>query len=332
MASAAAAKVVDAGPSSEVESATTDPMSDVDPVPVPAMAATTPNPAPPSPALDSAIEDDGSRDLAKLAIFVVVTVVVGLIGFAVAGRFTPRDIPEGEEAAGPVVSSTTTSRPGETTTSEVEVTTTTAGATSPPPNFQAGTDSVDFGEEATSAEFAVTNSGGSAGEISISTSSEAIAPSVDETSLAPGDTATIQLSLDRDEIEEGDIAETITVAWSGGDIEIAAVGSHEDNPIIHNPQANPPEVEVDGGAACLTTQSTVSARVRDTSPLESVVVRWNDGSSSRETAMSDIGEDIFEGVIGPFNSARTAEVRIVAFDERGNAGGAVISVNVLPCP
>jgi hypothetical protein len=48
--------------------------------------------------------------------------------------------------------------------------------------------------------------------------------------------------------------------------------------------------------------------------------------------MADVGGDIFEGVIGPFSAAQSAEVRIVAFDELGNAGGAVISVNVLPCP
>jgi DNA-directed RNA polymerase specialized sigma24 family protein len=303
-----------------------------EPVPVPAMApplepTTT---APPA----RAMGDDGSRDLGKLALFLVVTILVGLLGFSVAGRFGRLEIPEGEAAVPIAASTTTTTVPGNTTTTgqDDDVTTITEAGAATPSNVEVGTESVDFGAEETAAEFDVTNSGDSEGEISISTSNEAVVLSAGEASLAPGETITLRVSLNRDEIEEGDIAETITVAWSGGDTEIAVVGTHEDNPIIHNPQANPSEVEVDGGAPCVPTQTTVSARVRDTSPLESVVVRWNDGSNARETAMSDVGGDIFEGVIGPFGEPQTADVRIVAFDERGNAGGAIISVSVLPCP
>jgi hypothetical protein len=48
--------------------------------------------------------------------------------------------------------------------------------------------------------------------------------------------------------------------------------------------------------------------------------------------MDAVGNDIYEGVIGPFTSASAAEVRVVAFDERGNAGGATVTVNVVACP
>lgn len=306
-----------------------------EPVPAPAPVSQRPAPPVPPPAAETVVAgDDGLRDLPHLALFVLITVVVGLIGFAVAGRFTPLDIPQGEVAAPVDSSTTTTSQPGETTSTTSNSQSTAPSSTTPasPADIGVGADTVDFGEEGTSAEFDVTNAGGSPGDVAVATSSEAIALSAGEASVAPGESTTFQVSLDRDEIEEGDIAETITVAWEGGEAQIAVVGTHEDNPIIHNPQASPPEIEVNGGAACLASQTTISARVRDTSPLESVVARWNDGSNARQTAMTEVGEDIYEGVVGPFNAPQTVEVRIVAFDERGNAGGAAISVNVLPCP
>lgn len=279
---------------------------------------------------------DETSDLAKLAIFLVVTVVVGLIGFSVSGRFEPLETPlaEPDSASAPTPSTTTTTTPSDRetpTTSSVD-TSDTVEEPSTPPSIEVLTESIDFGSEGTSGEFEVTNSGGSPGEIALSSSSEALALSAGNAEVAPGETATFQVSLNRGQIEEGEIAESITVSWPGGEAEVSAVGLQEDNPIIHNPQASPSEIQVDGGTECIAIQTTISARVRDTSPVDSVVVRWNDGSNARETEMSDVGSDIFQGVIGPFDSAQTAEARIVAFDELGNAGGAVISVNVLPCP
>lgn len=294
---------------------------DLDPEPLPVPAA----PA----------EADSTGDLAKLAIFLVVTIVLGLIGFSVSGRFEPLDIPVAEPDPGVPVASTTTTTTlvePETTTTSSPATPDTTGPPATPAAIAVLTDTVDLGDDGTLGEFEVTNSGGSPGEIVLSTSSDALALSVGSADVAAGETATFEVSLDRGQIEEGEFAESITITWPDGEAEVSVVGVHEDNPIIHNPQASPSEVQVDGGAACIATQTTISARVRDTSPLESVVVRWNDGSSSRETAMTDVGGDIFEGVIGPFRAAQTAEVRVVAFDELGNAGGAVISVNVLPCP
>lgn len=327
------------GEGAETE-ATLPPVTRAEPIPVPVTAApataaqltASQAPVPPMGAVVS--PDDGSRDLAKLGIFVVVTIVVGLIGFSVAGRFAPLEVPAREAAAPLVSSTTTTSLPGETTvaTSNGQSTPTTSVAPASPPQIGVSAESVDLGEDATSAEFEVTNSGGSTGEITFATSSEAISLSAGEASLTPGETTAIQLSLDRAEIEEGEIAETITVAWQGGSAEVAVVGSNEDSPIIHNPQANPSEVQAVGGGACPATQTTISARVRDTSAIESVVARWSDGSNSRETSMTEVGQDVFEGTVGPFNAPQTAEVRVVAFDERGNAGGATVSVSVLPCP
>jgi hypothetical protein len=105
------------------------------------------------------------------------------------------------------------------------------------------------------------------------------------------------------------------------------------SPILHNPQASPAQVEVSGNPDCLDTSTTVSVRIRDRSPLETVVVRWSpDGGSNQETSMTEIGGDVFEAEIGPFTAVRSAEVRMVAIDELGNAGGATIQVPVVACP
>jgi hypothetical protein len=96
--------------------------------------------------------------------------------------------------------------------------------------------------------------------------------------------------------------------------------------------ASPSAVDVAGNEECSNTRTTISAQVRDISPLDSVVVRWEDGSGARETAMESIGGDMYEATIGPFSAVGTTEARVVAFDERGNAGGASVPVSVVACP
>jgi hypothetical protein len=194
------------------------------------------------------------------------------------------------------------------------------------------TDTINFGDEATANEFDVRNSGGQAGQWSLASSSDAISLSAGQGELARGESVTIELSLDREQIEEGDVEETLTLTWSGGEVEIPVVASHEDLPIIHNPQASPSAVDLSGNPECSNTQTTISARVRDTSPLDSVVVQWDDGSGSRETEMSPVGTDMYEATVGPFTAVGTTDARVVAFDERGNAGGATIQISVVACP
>jgi hypothetical protein len=313
-------------------------------------------PAPP--ALRPRVLDKVERDVAaafsmrsldpewvRLGIFAVVTVVLGLIGLAVAAQFDPLDpqptIPVSEAPQQPG-GATTTTLDSATTTSDGSTgstsdsgssTTTPTTVPSSPADFEVSTETIDFGGDATVNQFEIANSGGSPGTWQVAVSSQAISLSSGEGELAAGETATVEMSLDREGIEEGDIEETITVSWDGGEVELAVVGSHEDLPVIHNPQASPASVEVSGDDECTNDRTTISARVRDTSPLESVVVRWSpDGGAQQETAMESVGNDMFEAVIGPFTNVQTAEARIVAFDDRGNAGGASTSVAVTACP
>lgn len=272
-----------------------------------------------------------------IVMFVVVTVVVGLIGFAVSARFEPLDPPAGgaQSDAISVATTTTTTAPDSATTTAGESTTSTtvSSDTTVPGSLSVSAESVDFGADGIAGQFEIINEGGGPAGWSLESSSDAISLSSSEGETAGGESTAIDLSLDRDEIEEGELAETVTLTWDGGQIEIAVAATHEDNPIIHNPQASPASVEVSGDEECTNTQTTVSARVRDTSPLESVVVRWSpDGGAEEETEMTAVGNDMFEAVIGPFTVERSATARIVAFDERGNAGGATTTVNVVACP
>jgi hypothetical protein len=307
-------------------------------------------PAPP--ALRPRVLDKVERDVAvafsmssldpewvRLGIFAVVTVVLGLIGLAVAAQFDPLEplptVPVADSPdQGAQTTTTTTTTPGSASTTSAEDPSGSTSTTVPstPAALEVSTDTIDFGADATVNQFEIANTGGSPGTWQVAVSSEAISLSAGEGEVGAGETATIDMSLDREGIEEGDIAETVTVSWEGGEAEIEVVGTHEDLPIIHNPQASPASIEV-SGEGCSNDQTTISARVRDTSPLESVLVRWSpDGGAQRETAMESVGNDMFEAVIGPFTTAQTAEARIVAFDDRGNAGGASATVTVVACP
>lgn len=271
----------------------------------------------------------------KMSLFGFVAVAVGLLGFAVSSQFEPLTPPPTTAEAGPATESTvpvaTTSTTigisTTTTTTPTDPTSTTVAAT--PGVLEVSAAAIDFGETGTTGELVITNTGGQATGWTLSSSSDAIVVSLGSGELEGGETLTVDLALDRGQIEEGDLAETLLLSWAGGEVEVGVVGSHEDNPVIHNPQASPATVGVEG---CPDTQTRVSARIRDTSPLASAVVRWSpDGSSQQETAMEAVGNDMFEAVVGPFTTTGAKEARIVAFDERGNAGGASAAITVTDC-
>lgn len=275
---------------------------------------------------------------AKLGLFALVTLVVGVIGFAVSAQFEPIDPPASvpgsvpPAAAAGTTSTTTTAAAGPTTTRAGE-TTTSSTVADEPTAIEVSTESIDFGDEGIAGEFDLRNTGGRPGQWQLASSTDAVAPSAGGGELARGETVTIELSLDREEIEEGDISETVTITWEGGELVVSITGTHEANPIIHDPQASPSSVEVSGDDECQNTQTTISARIRDNSPLESVVVQWSpDGGGQEETEMVPVGNDMFEAVIGPFTTAQSTGVRIVAFDDRGNAGGATAPLTVVECP
>lgn len=274
-------------------------------------------------------------ELAKLAVFAGLALIVGLVGLTVSARFEPLDLSVARVAAsrqGAASLPTTTTILGTGTTRDNSNTTTTA-APSGAVIIEVSIDTVDFGADVTARQFSISNSGSRSGAFTVESSSEAIVlPSGGEV-LAAGESVDYDVALDRDRLAEGEISEVITISWEGGSEAVPVVGSHVDNPIMHNPRASPRQVQVDGGGGCSGIRTTVSVRVRDTSPLDSVVVRWSpDGGATREEPMSDVGGDVYEAIIGPFAVTQTSDVRMVATDELGNAGGASTTVDVVACP
>lgn len=308
----------------------TPPVVDEPPTDEPAMVT----PQPPQ-VVTTAPSPRGLSDRGMLAVFALLTVVLGLIGLAVSAQYDPLDVSAGATAdTGPIlVPQTTTTVLGGTATTVPGGVTTTGAPEAGPAVFTVSVASIDFGDDATTGEFEITNSGGQVGSFTVTATSDALIFSAGGEEVAPGATVTYDVVLDRELLEEGEIAEVITVSWDGGSHDIGVIGSLIDNPILHNPVASPASVQVEGDPGCTSTRTTISVRVRDTSPLASVIAQWSpDGGRTVETVMTDVGGDIFEAEIGPFTVAQTASVRVVATDELGNAGGATISVTVVACP
>lgn len=273
-------------------------------------------------------------DMLRLAGVGVLAVVLALIGFNVASRFQPATGPGPVLAGGPTEATSTTS-----TTVAVIVTPTTqpspgsqntsTTAVAAPASLSLSQEVLDFGAAEDSLQLQLSHTaGGSAGwELTADNPIVTLEPS--SGTIEPGATATISVSVDRSQIPEGEFEATITLSWPDGEASTGVVAAFEDNPIIHNPQVSPGTVQVGG---CSPGQTTISARVRDSSELDRVIARWSsDGATIRETAMNPVGDDVYQGVIGPYERVGTDNVKVVAFDALGNAGGASVTLTMAAC-
>lgn len=265
----------------------------------------------------------------------VAAVLLSLVGFSVASRYQP----SGEDLAAVTEGDDTTSTSAVPSTVSVsplpvpsEQTTTTAALEAEPAAIALSETVLDFGEGEDSLEVEVEHVRGGSAAWELVTESAGLSADPPSGQIASGSTASITVTLDRSQLGEGEFEGTLTLNWADGQETVEVLAVIEDNPIIHNPQASPSTVQVGSGSECSPTRTTVSARVRDTSEVEQVIARWSpDGSATRETAMNPVGNDIYEGVIGPYEAVGSDSVKVVAFDVRGNAGGADISVAVVDC-
>ena len=280
--------------------------------------------------------DSDRNDLLRLAGVGVLAVVLALIGFSVASRFEPSTGPGPVLAVGPEETTTTLA----TTTSLLSG----AAPTTQPSQSPQGTTStvpqpatlslsqelLDFGDAEDSLQLEISHTSGGAASWELTSDDPLVAAEPSSGTIEPGSTVTVSISVDRSQIPEGEFEALLTLGWPDGEASTGVVAAFEDNPIIHNPQASPGTVQVGG---CSPGQTTVSARVRDSSELERVIARWSsDGSTIRETALNPVGDDIYQGVIGPYEVTGTDNVKVVAFDVRGNAGGASVNVTATACP
>lgn len=279
--------------------------------------------------------DSNRSDLLRLAGVGVLGVVLALIGFSVASRFQPSTGPGPVLAVGPTEAPSTTST---SVTSAVTPTTqppqatqstgtTTAAA---PASLSMSQEILDFGEAERSLQLQISHDAGGSASWELTSDNQIVTLDPSSGTIEPGATATVSVSVDRAQIPEGEFEASITLSWADGETSAGVVAAFEDNPIIHNPQVSPGTVQVGG---CSPGQTTISARVRDSSEIDRVIARWSsDGSTIRETAMNPVGNDIYQGVIGPYERVGSDNVKVVAFDVRGNAGGASVVLTLAACP
>ena len=280
--------------------------------------------------------DSDRNDLLRLAGVGVLAVVLALIGFSVASRFEPSTGPGPILAVGPEETTTslgtpTSPAPGVTPTSlPSQSDETTTSTVAEPATLSLSQGLLDFGEAEDTLQLQIMHTAGGAAAWELTTDNPLVAVEPSSGTVEPGSTATVSISVDRSQIPEGEFEASLTLSWPDGEANTGVVAAFEDNPIIHNPQASPSTVQVGG---CSPGQATVSARVRDSSELERVIARWSsDGSTIRETALNPVGDNMYQGVIGPYEVTGTDSVKVVAFDVRGNAGGAAVNVTAIACP
>ena len=272
-------------------------------------------------------------DWLKLVGVAVVGAVLALIGWSIADSFQLAPA-----TAAPAVTTTTMSLAVTTTTTVVAIGATdeTAPSTTAvvrvPTQLELSEVQVDLGDGTSAVMIEVVNAGEGVASWAIESDALGLVVVPSNGDLAAGARVTIEISLDVAQVPEGEYSAEFVLSWADGSVEATIAAVTADNPVIHNPKASPAAVKVQDPANCSPTRTTVTARVRDTSEIEQVLVRWSDGGSNIETAMTPAGNEMFEARVGPFQNVGAASVKVVAFDVHGNAGGATIPVMVEACP
>lgn len=271
----------------------------------------------------------------KLAVVAVVAVGLAAVGWSISDNFqaAPAGSPIGSAEATTSTSSVPFVASSPTTTAFVAAAPTGSTVLASPASLELSQTQIDFGDASDAVDVEILNEGqgGTAWSVETTGSGLVVIPSNGE--LGPGASITVEVALDRSQIPEGEFSAELAVVWAEGRVDVQVSAFHNDNPLIHNPSATPATVVVAAtGQACSPTLTTVRARVRDTSDIEEVVVRWDNGRGIVETGMDLSGEDMYEAQIGPFSATGSVAAKVVAFDVFGNAGGASTTITVNPCP
>jgi len=271
----------------------------------------------------------------KLAAVAATAIVLAGLGSVIASNFSP---PAADAGAMAAAADTTTTMVTPPTTAQafeaaVAITPTTAGAPTAPAVLETSDTIVEFGEDGTTIDFDVTNTGGTASAWVVQSSDPSFTTSPADGEVAAGESETITVNVDRTTLAEGEFDSILTLLWEDQELQIFVQGVQFDNPIIIGPRATPPTVFAQTLSTCSPAKTIITVRVKDTSELAEVLVRWtSDGDGvTTETPMSATGEETFEAEVGPFAST-TASVKVVAKDIYDNAGGAAVPLTVAVCP
>lgn len=273
-----------------------------------------------------------NKDWWKLAAVAAVGVVLAGLGTVIASNFAPPSTLAGPVAA-PAV--TTTEALITTTTQSLFVAPVAAASATTlaaePAVLEVAESILDFGEGDTSVNFDLTNSGEGDGSWSIASSDPNVTTDPSDGQISPGEVVAVSATFDRTTAAEGELAAVLALTWDDNELQIVVQGIQADNPVIIAPKATPSTVLAQTTTGCSPSKTTVTARIKDTSELAEVIVRWSKGGSIVETPMSAVDEENYQAVIGPFAEVVSPNAKIVATDVFDNAGGAALSLTVAPC-
>ena len=277
-----------------------------------------------------------TKDWWKLAAVAGVAVVLAGLGTIIASNLAPSSVSTDSVAAQPTVLTTTqtaTTIVRSPVATPVPISSSTiVGAA--PAVIEAADTIVDFGDADTTLSIDLTNSGGSPTSWDIRSSDPSVSTSPADGEIGPGEVESVSIVLDRGTLDEGELDTILTLAWDHSEQQIFVRGVHADNPIIIGPTATPSTVFSQGLSTCSPAKTTITVRVKDTSELAEVLVRWRSGGdgSTVEIVMTAVDEENYQAVIGPFTTIAPPNVKIVARDIHDNAGGAAVALTVAPCP
>lgn len=277
------------------------------------------------------------KDRWKLLAVAGVGIVLAALGSFIASNLAPSSATAGVVAEDP--STTTTDSRAVPTTASIPTaiatdtpSSSTVAIPPAPAAIEVSETVVDFGDASTNVSFGLGNTGGSSGAWTIQSSDPAVTTNPTFGELGPGEIADVIATLDRDAIAEGELGAVLTLAWGENEVQLFVQGVHADNPVIIAPRSSPSTVVAQTGAGCSPSKTTITVRVKDTSEIADVIVRWSNGASVVETPMAAVDAENFQAVIGPFVEVVSPNVKIVATDVHDNAGGAPVPLDVVACP
>lgn len=207
----------------------------------------------------------------------------------------------------------------------------------PPPVAPAAlsisSDSVDFSTDGLQTTLWLTNVGGVATDWTGSAAADGFVVDPLAGSLDPGQSAFVTVSVDRSGAPEGELSGVVAFTEPGSSsAEVDLSAAIERPPVIRRPSAQPAFVYVVDGSTCGSQVAVISAIVTDESPLVSVALVWGvAGGTENTTQMTFEGNNVFEGVVGPFEITGDVSPRIVAVDSRGNAASTSAQLASVSC-
>lgn len=239
---------------------------------------------------------------------------------SVTDTVTPSSTPA--TSATPGASSTASATPTATPSATVSTTSPTSSVVPAPPVLSVSTTTVDLGTRSTSGTVTLRNDGGSTLAWSAASRAGWLRVSAGSGALEPGSSSRLTLTADRSGLPEGRSTTTVVISGAGQSRSVTVTLTEEHPPVVGRPATG----------ADPSCQVTVTASVRDESPLDSVVLFWSGPAGKGQTTMSGSGTS-WSAQIGPITTGGTYTLYVVARDVRGNAStGPSRSVYVNPCP